>query len=248
MSALALCGECGCKPKGAGLIIGASEAKGPLLCCAGCKVTWYCEKACQVKAWPQHKIICKMSAYALQRQNVEAYNDLVNVVYKDQVFLKTAQQLLANLQHEEKTWSYRVSVAPRTKSSGSTENSENSAKAHILMVHVYVLLSMTHENAGNELVFDSVQDTRANMQAHLEIATNLVHVYGLVAYADELLELQALVTTTTEAISQFYETGVDIEFPAGSAFDMGAMSATFDGCMDMADAPDASSDTGDMPS
>jgi len=66
------------------------------------------------------------------------------------------------------------------------------------MLRVYVLHSLTQENPGNEYIFDSVQDTRANMQTHLEIATNLVHEYGLVAYADELIELQTLVTTTTE--------------------------------------------------
>jgi len=246
MSALALCGSCGCKPKGAGLIIGAREAKGQLLCCAGCKVTWYCDKACQVKAWPEHKIICKMSAYALQRQNVEAYNGLVNVVDKDQVFLKAAQKLLVNMQHEEKTWSYRVSVAPRTIGSGNTENLENSAKAHMLMLRIHVLLSMTHENAGNELVFNSVHDTRANMQAHLEIATNLVHENGLVAYQAELIELESLVTTTTEAISEFYNSGVDIEFPAGSPFNVAAMTATLEECLETTDAPDASSDTGDV--
>jgi len=246
MSALALCGACGCKPKGAGLIVGAGEAKGQLLCCAGCKVTWYCDKACQVKAWPEHKIICKMSAFALQRQNVEAYNGLVNVVYKDQIFLKAAQKLLVNMQHEEKTWSYRVSVAPRTIGSGNTENLENSAKAHMLMLRIHVLLSMTHENAGNELVFNSVHDTRANMQAHLEIATNLVHENGLVAYQAELIELESLVTTTTEAISEFYNSGVDIEFPAGSPFNVAAMTATLEECLETTDAPDASSDTGDV--
>ena len=135
-------------------------------------------------------------------------------------------------------------VAPRTIGSGSTENSENSVKAHILMLRVYVLHSLTQENPGNEYIFDSVQDTRANMQTHLEIATNLVHEYGLVAYADELIELQTLVTTTTETISHFYAT--EVVFSAGPGFDMAAINATLEECLETTDAPDASSDTGDV--
>ena len=114
----------------------------------------------------------------------------------------------------------------------------------MLMLRVYALVSMTHENPGTELVFDSVQDSRLNMQAHLETAANLVHRYGFIGFADELLELRALVTTTTASITQFYDCGVDIECPAGSAFDVGAMSAIFDGCMETADAPDPFSDMG----
>jgi len=218
--ALALCGQCGCKAKGAGLIIGAREANGQLLRCAGCKITWYCDLACQRQAWPQHKLICKLSAYALQRQNVDAYIGLAKVVHRDQVFLKAAQRLLVNLQHEETTWSQRASVAPRTLSSATTtttENSENSAKAHLLMLRVYVFISKTCEDPGNKLVFTSVHDGRLNMQTHLDIATHLVHERGLIGYADELAELQALVTTTTAAITNFYASGVDIEFPAGGA-------------------------------
>jgi len=208
--ALALCGECGCKAKGAGLVVGAREAKGQLLCCGGCKITWYCDKACQTKAWPQHKLVCKLSAYTLQRQNVDAYNGLDKAVCRDQVFVKAAQLLLVNLQHEEQTWSKRAST-------------ENSAKAHLLMLRVYVLISKTREDPGNELAFTAVHDGRLNMQTHLNIATLLVHEHGLVGYADELTELQALVTTTTAAITNFHGSGVHIEFPAGSAFDLGAM-------------------------
>ena len=68
----------------------------------------------------------------------------------------------------------------------------------------------------------------------------------LLLHADELINLQTLVTTTTEAISQFYVTGV--VFPAGSTFDVAAMTATLEECMATTDAPDASSDTGDVPS
>jgi len=219
MSALVLCRLCGCKPKGAGLVTGASEAKGQLLCCAGCKITFYCDKACQIKDWPEHKQNCKVSTCILQRQNSEKYAVLRNVVNKDQVFIKSVNKLLVSLQHEETTWSKRASKASRTIGRGSNENFENSAKAHLLMLRTFALLSETRVETGNGHVVPSMHNGALNMQTHLSIATTLVQKHDLLGYDEELTELQALVATTTAEISKFQNSGAYVKIAAGSAFD-----------------------------
>jgi hypothetical protein len=216
MSAVVVCRLCGCKPKGAALIIGASEAKGQLLRCAGCNITFYCDKACQIKDWPEHKQNCKISTCILQRRNSEKCSELRKVVNKDQVFIKSAKMLLVSLQHEETTWSKR---ACEQIGRCSNENFENSAKAHLLMLRTLALLSATSVVTANGHVVSCMHNGAENMQTHLSIATTLVQKHGLLGYDEELTELQALIATTNAEIAKFQTSEAYVQIAEGSAFD-----------------------------